>query len=57
MRPTRYCARCGEYVAEQVVAAPTHAQPFRSVERLVHVDADGLRIFRAHAAVEVVAVN
>lgn len=48
-RPTRYCAKCGEYVAERHIYMPYQ----RRVERrLVHISADGAVIYRNHAPVE-----
>lgn len=40
MRPTKYCAKCGEYVAVEA-----------GTKKLVHIDADGNYIYRAHRPV------
>lgn len=54
MRPTRFCAKCGEYVEERdEYPVPMHRYGgTEKVRRLVHIDANGARIYRAHAAVE-----
>lgn len=51
-RPTRYCSKCGEYVDDRLVSAPVFGDPYRTVNRLAHIDADGNIIHRAHAAKE-----
>lgn len=48
-RPTRYCKECGEYVTEK---DGYNSVTDRFVKRLVHIDADGKTIYRAHPAVE-----
>ena len=52
MRPTRYCAKCGEYVADGTRSQQTGYREFRIVQRLIHIDADGNEIFRNHVPVE-----
>ena len=49
-RPTRFCW-CGEYVADRFVVRIIEGQS-TTVSRLVHIDADGNRIHRAHLPVE-----
>jgi uncharacterized OB-fold protein len=48
-RPTRYCARCGEYIAERHIFSPTT----RTLKlKLVHVSETGAVIHRNHAPTE-----
>jgi hypothetical protein len=48
-RPTRYCLKCGEYVANDFIDGYGR---YHEKAVLVHIDADGRIIHRAHAAVE-----
>lgn len=51
MRPTRYCSKCGEFIATALKAK----QRFGSVywqNVLIHIDGSGKEIFRAHAPLE-----
>lgn len=50
-RPTRFCAKCGEYVVERYVTVGRGAE-MRTELKLIHIDANGTQIYRAHAAVE-----
>lgn len=48
MRPTRFCAKCGEYVTEK----DTTSNGDKWTRKLVHISGDGVTIYRNHAAVE-----
>lgn len=48
-RPTRYCKTCGEYIAD---GTRWIARTRTSVPCLIHIDADGRKIDRAHAPIE-----
>lgn len=48
-RPTRFCKKCGEYVAEKNVY---NSGNDRFEEKLVHIDGVGNTIYRSHQAVE-----
>ena len=58
-RPTRYCAECGHYVADQYVTRTRYDGAIVATElRLVHIDADGRRLdFLAHKPVEVIGAS
>lgn len=47
-RPTKFCIKCGEHVAEKDVY---NSATDRFDRKLVHIDADGKTIYRAHTAV------
>lgn len=47
-RPTKFCIKCGEYVAEKDVYNPGND---RFQKKLVHIDGVGNTIYRNHAAV------
>ena len=52
-RPTRFCEKCGEYVAERrVTTRRSFSRPLTPELRLVHISADGAIIHRSHKAVE-----
>lgn len=51
MRPTRFCLKCGEYIA--LVHRAAHINGSTTMrEILVHTDTDGEEIHRAHAPIE-----
>jgi hypothetical protein len=50
-RPTRFCAKCGEYVADGVRYVNVGGT-LTPKNVLIHIDADGREIYRAHAPVE-----
>ena len=52
MRPTRYCAKCGEYVDDKPRTIVVNDRPGPTRMTLVHVSADGNEIHRAHKPVE-----
>lgn len=48
-RPTRHCSKCGEYVTDGYVTNPV---TMKTEKKLIHINADGSRIYRNHNATE-----
>ena len=51
MRPIRYCEKCGEYV-DDGYREVRQGRFTTLVPCLIHINGDGVQIYRSHAAVE-----